>query len=129
MDDGEVILEPTQVVRGRWSVAGDIVKKGAAPEMNLEEMAPVIVVVAVEIQDDGDERGDVGDRITKREGGGDGESGWRRGGLAAMAGKCGLAATAGGWKGGLAAGGWKRWLAAGVCHGERRGGPRLRLIP
>ena len=38
-------------------------EEGAAPKMDLKEMAPVIVVVAVEIEDDGDERGYICDGV------------------------------------------------------------------
>jgi hypothetical protein len=45
LDDGEVVRNPARI-GGAWNeVVGDVVTKTAAPEVNLKEMAPVVVVV------------------------------------------------------------------------------------
>jgi hypothetical protein len=45
LDDGEVVRNPARI-GGAWNgVVGDVVTKTAAPEVNLEKMAPVVVVV------------------------------------------------------------------------------------
>jgi hypothetical protein len=45
LDDGEVVRNPARI-GGAWNgVVGNVVTKTAAPEVNLEEMAPVVVVV------------------------------------------------------------------------------------
>jgi hypothetical protein len=45
LDDGEVIRKPARIVGAGNGVGGDVITKAAAPEVNLEEMAPVVVVV------------------------------------------------------------------------------------
>jgi hypothetical protein len=45
LDDGKVVCNPARI-SGAWNkVVGDVVTKTTAPEVNLEEMAPVVVVV------------------------------------------------------------------------------------
>ena len=41
----------------------DMMEERTSPEMNFKKMMPVIVVVAVEIEDDGDERGYICDGV------------------------------------------------------------------
>lgn len=67
LDDGEIVFHPTRIVRRGCNVAGDTVEKGAMPEMDLEKMTPMIIVVAVEIEDNGDEWSYVRDRVGERE--------------------------------------------------------------
>jgi hypothetical protein len=45
LDDGEIICGPASVVRTRGGVGGDVVTEVAAPEVNLKEVAPMVVVV------------------------------------------------------------------------------------
>jgi hypothetical protein len=45
LDDGEVIRNQARIGGAGNGVVGDVVTKTAAPEVNLEEMAPVVVVV------------------------------------------------------------------------------------
>lgn len=75
LNNGEVVLEPAWIVRSRRSITGDMVEERASSEMDLEKMTPVIIVVAVKVEDDRDERGNVCDGVAEGEGGGDGESG------------------------------------------------------
>ena len=95
LNNGKIILEPSGIGRGRWCVAGDVMEERTAAKMDLEEMPPIIVVVAVEIKNNGDERSDVSDRIAEGESGGNGRlDDWgRRCGLADGEGKSRLAAA------------------------------------
>jgi hypothetical protein len=45
LDDGEVVRNPARIGGVGNGVVGDVVTKTAAPKVNLEEMAPVVVVV------------------------------------------------------------------------------------
>ena len=45
LDDGEVVCGPSRIVGARGGVGGDVVSKIAAPEVDLEQMAPMVVVV------------------------------------------------------------------------------------
>jgi hypothetical protein len=45
LDDGEIIRNPARIGGARNGVSGVMITKTAAPEVNLEEMAPVVVVV------------------------------------------------------------------------------------
>ena len=45
LDDGEVVRDPARIVGTRGGVGGDVISKIAAPEVNLEQMAPMVVVV------------------------------------------------------------------------------------
>jgi hypothetical protein len=45
LDDGNVIRNPARIGGAGNGVVGDVVRKTAAPEVNLEEMTPVVVVV------------------------------------------------------------------------------------
>jgi hypothetical protein len=67
LDDGEVVSNPARI-SGAWNgVVGDVITKAAAPKMNLEEMAPVIVVVLGEIEGNGDKGSNVGYGVCKGE--------------------------------------------------------------
>jgi hypothetical protein len=48
-------------------VVGDVVTKAAAPEVNHEEMAPVVVVVLGEVDGNWDKVGDIGYGVCKGE--------------------------------------------------------------
>ena len=57
LNPGEIFFEPTRIVRlGRRGV-GDVVKQRAEAEVDLEQVAPVVVVPAMEITNNGDEGG------------------------------------------------------------------------
>jgi hypothetical protein len=45
LDDREVVLDPSWIIEAWNAVRGDVGEKIASPQMNLEEVAPVIVVV------------------------------------------------------------------------------------
>ena len=45
LDDGEVVRDPARIVGARGSVGGDVIAKIAASEVNLKEMAPMVVIV------------------------------------------------------------------------------------
>jgi hypothetical protein len=45
LDDGEVVRKPARIGGAGNGVGGDMITKAAAPKVNLEEMAPVVVVV------------------------------------------------------------------------------------
>jgi hypothetical protein len=45
LDDGEVICNPVRICGAGNGVSGDVITKDAAPEVNLKEMALVVVVV------------------------------------------------------------------------------------
>ena len=49
LDDREIVLCPARITRTRDGVRGDVVKKIAAPEMNFEEMTPMIIIVGGKI--------------------------------------------------------------------------------
>jgi hypothetical protein len=67
LDDGEVISNPARI-SGAWNrVVGDVVTKAAAPKVNLEEMAPVIIVVLGEVEGNGDKGSNVGYGVCKGE--------------------------------------------------------------
>jgi hypothetical protein len=67
LDDGEVVSNPARI-SGAWNgVVGDVITKAAAPKVNLEEMAPVIVVVLGEIEGNGDKGSNVGYGVCKGE--------------------------------------------------------------
>ena len=92
-------------------------EEGAAPKMDLKKMAPVVVIVAVEIDNYRDEGCNVGNGVAecdggrKNQGGGDGIIVWR-----CSHGGGGRRKLAGGRKG------RRRRRGAGDCHGERRKG-------
>ena len=63
LDDRKIILDPARI-RVLWSNGDvDVLQEIATPKMNLEQMAPMIVVVLWKIWDNRDERGNVGDCI------------------------------------------------------------------
>jgi hypothetical protein len=67
LDDGEVVSNPARI-SGAWDgVVGDVVTKAAAPKVNLEEMAPVIVVVLGEVEGNGDKGSNIGYGVRKGE--------------------------------------------------------------
>ena len=45
LDNCEVIRDPARICRAGNGVGGDVISKAAASEVNLEKMAPVVVVV------------------------------------------------------------------------------------
>jgi hypothetical protein len=45
LDDGEVVRKLARIIGAGNGVGGDVITKAAAPKVNLEEMAPVVVVV------------------------------------------------------------------------------------
>jgi hypothetical protein len=45
LDDGEVVGDPARVVGAGDGVGGDVIAEIAAPKMDLEEVAPMVVVV------------------------------------------------------------------------------------
>jgi hypothetical protein len=49
LDDGEVVLDPTRITWVRDGVGGDMFKEVASTEVDVEEMAPMVVVVGWEI--------------------------------------------------------------------------------
>ena len=67
LDDGEVILDPLGIMRLRHGGGVDVGAKIAAPEVNFEEVAPMVVVVGVEIEGDGDIRTNIRDCIGEGE--------------------------------------------------------------
>ena len=49
LDDGEIIFHPARI-SGLWRVGGiNVVAQAAAPEMDDEEVAPMVVVVDAEV--------------------------------------------------------------------------------
>jgi hypothetical protein len=48
-DDGEIILDPTRIIRARNGVGSDVVKKIAVVEFKVKEMTSVVVVAGGEI--------------------------------------------------------------------------------
>ena len=67
LDDGEVILDPLGIMGLRHGGGVDVGAKIAAPEVNFEEVAPMVVVVGVEIMGDGDIGTNIGDCIGEEE--------------------------------------------------------------
>ena len=59
---------------------GEMMEERAAAKVDLEQMAPVIVVPAMEIKDNWDEWRDIGDGVAEREGGRDSQGGGGGGG-------------------------------------------------
>jgi hypothetical protein len=67
LDDSEVISNPARI-SGAWNrVVGDVITKATAPKVNLEEMAPVIVVVLGEIEGNGDKGSNISYGVCKGE--------------------------------------------------------------
>ena len=67
LDDGEIIGDPAWVGGLRNGGIFDVVTQTAATKVDVEEVAPMVVVVGVEIKNDGYERGDIGDCIGERD--------------------------------------------------------------
>ena len=49
LDDSEIILDPLWVMRLRDSGGGDVITEIASPEVDVEEVAPMVVVVGGKI--------------------------------------------------------------------------------
>jgi hypothetical protein len=67
LDDGEIVGDPAWV--GGLGNRGclNVVTETATTKVDVEEVAPMIVVVGTEVEDDGDKRGDIGDCIGERD--------------------------------------------------------------
>jgi hypothetical protein len=63
LDDREVILYPARVGGARDAVRGDVIEKIAPPQVNFEEVAPMVVVMVGKIQSDGNKGRNIGDCI------------------------------------------------------------------
>ena len=49
LNNGEVILDPLRIMKLRASVVGDVRAEVAPPEVNVEEVTPMVVVVSSEV--------------------------------------------------------------------------------
>jgi hypothetical protein len=45
LNNGEIILDATRIIRARNGVSGDMMKNIASTEVNIEEITPMVVVV------------------------------------------------------------------------------------
>ena len=54
LNNGEVVFDPCGITRSRRDIIGDVTKEGASPKMDFNKMTPVVVIVAMKIEDDGD---------------------------------------------------------------------------
>ena len=67
LDDGKVILDPLGIMGLRHGGGVDVGAKIAAPEVNFEEVAPMVIVVGGEIEGNGDIGSKIGDCIGEGE--------------------------------------------------------------
>jgi hypothetical protein len=49
LNNGEIIVEPTRIIRARNGFSGDMMKKIASTEVNIEEITPMVVFVDMKI--------------------------------------------------------------------------------
>ena len=49
LDNGEIILDPLRIMKLRASVVGDVKAEIASPEVDVEEVTPMVVVVSSEV--------------------------------------------------------------------------------
>lgn len=63
LQNGEVVPDPNGVGGGRRVVVVDVAAEAAPPEVDKEQMTPVVVAVRRQVEDDGDERGYIGDGV------------------------------------------------------------------
>lgn len=106
-------------MRSEDDVVGDMVEQRTAAKMNRKEMAPMVVILSVEIDDNGDERSSVSNGVAKGKGGGNGNGGGGRRSMQSF--------TVDGWGGGVADGGG-RGFATSVGHGDWKEGSSGHLI-
>ena len=49
LNNGEVILDPVRIMKLRASVVGDVRAEVASPEVDVEEVTPMVVVVSSKV--------------------------------------------------------------------------------
>ena len=49
LNNGEIILDPLRIMKLRASIVGDVKAEIASPEVDVEEVTPMVVVVSSEV--------------------------------------------------------------------------------
>jgi hypothetical protein len=49
LNNGEIILDPLRIMKLRASIVGDVRAEIASPEVDVEEVTPMVVVVSSEV--------------------------------------------------------------------------------